>query len=324
MGTFWSGKLQKRLQYYQEHSLAALCVKNIKFFGKTYLRFYYRASTKVRMARDRLGMLKRARPYEGIPDVIISLTSFPARIRTVHQAIETLLVQTYKADRIILWLARDEFPGGKSSLPPQLQKLCDRGVEIRWCENLRSYKKLIPTLASFPNDIIITFDDDILVHKSCVQRLLKGYVDRPDCIQCHRAAMMIYHTPDHVDRVLDFKKGDSGPTYLYEPTGCGGCLYPPHCFHRDITHQELFMTLAPTNDDLWFWLMGALNGYRVNIAENNISRLTYIPYTQEVGLFHINNEGEKLLFVQLKNILQYYPELDKLLLNEQKRMEELV
>ena len=39
--------------------------------------------------------------------LIVSLTSFPARIKTVHQTINTLLRQTVKPDHIILWLSED-------------------------------------------------------------------------------------------------------------------------------------------------------------------------------------------------------------------------
>jgi len=323
MDIFWKTKFKKGIKYYQEHGLGAFCAKVVAsivnmVLDKYLLYYYYRVSSQFRMALDRMGMLKRVRPYEGIPQVIVSLTSYPARINTVHQAIQTLLVQTYQADRVILWLAEDEFPGGEDSLPPRLRKLCARGVEIRWCENLRSYKKLIPTLETFPDAITITFDDDLLYNKYHVERLIAAYIAKPDYMHCHWAAMMVYHTPDCVDRALDDKNGYRVPSYLNELVGCGGCLYPPHCFHTDITNRELFMTLAPTNDDLWFWLMGVLNGYRVNIVENNISRLVYIPGTQEIGLCRINSEGEKLLFVQLKNILRYYPELGLLLANEQR------
>ena len=323
MKAFQRELFKKGIKYYHEHGLAALCIKIINFFGEECLHFYYRTSTQIRLTLDHWGMLKRTRPYKGIPKVIISLTSYPARIDTVHEAIETLLVQTYKADRIILWLAWDEFPEGEKSLPPQLRKLCVRGLEIRWCENIRSYKKLIPALEIFPNDIIITFDDDVLIPKHCVQRLIKGYLDRPDCIQCHQAAMMVYIAADHIDRIRKDTNGYPYPSYLNELVGQCGCLYPPHCFHKDITNQKLFMTLAPTNDDLWFWLMAALKGYRVNIVDHNMSKPIHIFNTQEVGLWRINNEGEKLLFVQLRNILQYYPNLNELLMNEQMRIEKL-
>lgn len=67
--------------------------------------------------------------------------------------------------------------------------------------------------------------------------------------------------------------------------------------------------------------MAALNRYKVNIVKDNIAKLVYIPKTQRIGLYRINNEGEKLLFVQLRNILRHYPELDKLLRQEQEAIE---
>ena len=40
--------------------------------------------------------------------VIVSLTSFPARLNVVHYGIKALMCQTYKPDRIILWLTEEE------------------------------------------------------------------------------------------------------------------------------------------------------------------------------------------------------------------------
>ncbi len=41
--------------------------------------------------------------------VIASHTSYPARIPYVHLAIKYLMVQSYKPNRIILWLAEEQF-----------------------------------------------------------------------------------------------------------------------------------------------------------------------------------------------------------------------
>jgi hypothetical protein len=46
----------------------------------------------------------------------------------------------------------------------------------------------------------------------------------------------------------------------YFPTGVGGILYPPKCFHKDIADKELFLKLAPNADDIWFWAMACLIG----------------------------------------------------------------
>ncbi|MDR1614865.1 MAG: glycosyltransferase, partial [Campylobacteraceae bacterium] len=87
-------------------------------------------------------------------ELIVSLTSYPARIKTVHKTIETLLSQSHKADKVILWLTYEEFPNKEKDLPKELINLTKSGLSIFWCENLKPYNKLIPTLKEYPNSII--------------------------------------------------------------------------------------------------------------------------------------------------------------------------
>ena len=84
-------------------------------------------------------------PVSGdFPEIIISLTTYSLRIHNVYIALESLLNQTIKPNRIILWLAEEEF--NEANLPISVLRLKERGVEIRFCEDYKSYKKLIPTL----------------------------------------------------------------------------------------------------------------------------------------------------------------------------------
>ena len=56
------------------------------------------------------------------------------------------------------------FPQREENLPRDLLKLRSFGLTIDWCENLRSYKKLIPAIEKYPDDIIVTADDDVFYH----------------------------------------------------------------------------------------------------------------------------------------------------------------
>ena len=47
--------------------------------------------------------------------VIVSLTSFPARIDKVYLCINSLLRQSFKADKVILWLADGSVQNGSSN-----------------------------------------------------------------------------------------------------------------------------------------------------------------------------------------------------------------
>ena len=248
--------------------------------------------------------------------IIVSLTSWKKRINSVYKVIETLKEQTFQPDKIVLYLAEIEFEGKK--LPDKLLRLCDEQFEIRWTDNIGSYKKLIPALRDFPNDIIITVDDDIYYDKRLIELLIDGYKKYPNCIQAHRVTTVEYYSNKKINLTLDSKKTFKKPSVLYKITGVGGVLYPPNCFLKDIMDEKLFLKLAPTGDDIWFWAQSILRGHKVNLVEGHLSKLNYIENTQEVGLSQKNDVGgdQSPFYVQLKNILDYYPKLKWILRKE--------
>ena len=158
---------------------------------------------------------------ERCPKIIVSLTSFPKRINTVSITINTILRQSVKPDKIILWLAKEEFPEGKSKLPEDLLKLEKFGLTIDWCENLLSYKKLIPTLRLYPNDIIITADDDIYYEEDWIESLYSKYLQNPEYVYVRRAIRVKYDGNNLIrlsDRQTDYKNFLE-PSYLNQLVG---------------------------------------------------------------------------------------------------------
>ena len=119
--------------------------------------------------------------------IIVSLTSYDKRINDVKYAIYSLLNQTFPPDKLILWLDEDSFPQREKNLPRDLLELKNFGLTIDWCENLRSYKKLIPALEKYPDDIIVTADDDIFYRSDWLKILYDAHLENPDCIIAHRA-----------------------------------------------------------------------------------------------------------------------------------------
>ena len=77
----------------------------------------------------------------------------------VYYTLVSLLKQRLMPDKIVLWLDNDNWCD--NNLPPKISKLKQYGVDILYCKDIRSYKKLVPTLDLYPNDIIITVDDDV-------------------------------------------------------------------------------------------------------------------------------------------------------------------
>ena len=120
--------------------------------------------------------------------VIVSLTSFPAAIIYAKDAIHSILVGNTLPDKLVLYLTFSQFKDGK--VPLELMNLANSNslFEIRnYSEDIRSYRKLIPAIKDFPNDIIVTIDDDVRYHKNMLRDLLFLHKQIPNAIIANRA-----------------------------------------------------------------------------------------------------------------------------------------
>lgn len=248
--------------------------------------------------------------------IIVSLTTFPARIGYVHETIQSLLTQTKKPREVILWLASEQFPGKR--LPDCLTDLQNYGLTIKWCDDIRSYKKLIPTLEEYPDSLIITADDDMYYHPKMIERLYNAYLKDPYNIQCHRVTKFYIQDGKYKTSAGGYDIY-SHASFLHKLTGGSGALYPPASLHPDITNRALFKELAPTNDDIWFWFMALLNGRRCNVVKHPCTALYYVRGSQTESLSSINDNGEHLFWDQFNKMLEHYPEADLILKKEWER-----
>ena len=110
--------------------------------------------------------------------IIVSITSWKKRINNAHKPIEILINNTYKPDKIILNLAIEEFPQKNLELPNSILKLFKfDNFEIFWVyKNNNVFKKLIPTINRFKNDLIITIDDDVLYPFDLIENIIKNFI----------------------------------------------------------------------------------------------------------------------------------------------------
>ncbi|MDR0206450.1 MAG: hypothetical protein LBI45_04235 [Bacteroidales bacterium] len=235
--------------------------------------------------------------------VIVSITTYGKRIHDVHLVIESLLNQTMPPNKIILWLADDEFK--ETHKPLLLKKQEARGLEIDFCEDLRSYKKLIPTLKKYPNSVIITVDDDILYPYNMVENLYSEYLKNKKCVYCLRAHLMTFDENANLlpyDKwIMDYKGREE--SMLVFPTSGGGVLYPSDCFHEDILNDDLFNKLAPFADDIWFKTMTLLN--MIPCKTVGSSQSFDLTENQDIGLFH-KNVVQHYNDVQIKQTFDHY------------------
>lgn len=267
--------------------------------------------------RDIFQKRKKKNPLEmniELP-VIVSLTTYPKRIETIYKVINILFNQTVLVDKIVLWLAREQFPGGVDSLPKNLVEFTQQGLEIAWCEDIGAHKKYYYTMKKYPESIVITVDDDIYYSNDLVERLLKSYIKYPYAVSAIRAHLITF---DHNGNIREYKewkhrcRKDNKPSLALIATGAGGVLYPPRCMHNEVFNIEMIKKTCLKGDDLWLKMMQVMVNTPVVICDKNCD-LKYIENTQETGLFNVNVlEGNNDL--QLNNILssynKFYGEID--------------
>ncbi len=251
------------------------------------------------------------------PKLIVSFTSYPDRMYNIHYTVYSLLNQTKKPDMVILYLAADEFPNGEADLPDKLLKFKEYGLTIKWCKNLKSYKKLIPALIEFPDDIIVTADDDIYYEKDWLYKLYNSYLKNPEYIHAHRCHKITFE--DNTIRPYNKWKmciDDNSADFINFCTTGGGVLYPPNSLHKDVQREELFLKLAPDADDIWFYTMAILNNKKIKVINKPYNNIKYVNPERELGIYDENTlyrkgNGTGGNDIQLNNIFEYYPEIKK-------------
>ena len=234
--------------------------------------FFLRSTWALRRPVDPL-------PTNDDPRLIVSLTSFPGRIRTVWASIATVMRQTLRPDAIILVLADEEFP--RRTLPRSLRRLERRGLRVlRTSENLRSHNKFLPARMAHPHATIITVDDDVLYEAETVERLVRSAAEHPNTIVGHRGWRVQWDERGPTPYFQWMRHGRADPSTHTDRvflTGVGGILYPPGLpADEHLLDPLAAVRLTPTADDVWFWA--------ASIASRTPRHCTGFAYGRSSGL----------------------------------------
>ena len=235
--------------------------------------------------------------------IIVSLTSYPKRIHIVHKVIDCMLQQTLKADMIILWLAENEFPGKESSLPKTLLEQKNQGLTIRWCEDLKPHKKYLYAMKQYPNDIIITVDDDVNYDKYLIERLFKMHIHFPEAVIAGKVHYITIESSGVIrpynEWILTCNLIKGIPSMDLFAVGSGGILYPPYCMDSELLNKNKIIEYSLYVDDVWLKFMQILKGTPVVWAETEYKH----DITSE-GLYCTNNAngGNDIAIKKLQEI----------------------
>jgi len=248
------------------------------------------------------------------PQIIVSLTTYSKRIYDVYLTIESIFSQTLKADRLVLWLAEDEF--SESTLPLILKKMKNRGLEIEFYKDIRSYKKIIPSLKKFPEDIIITIDDDVLYPFDLIEMLYQSHLSNKNNVIFYLGHKILFDEKGRPKPYKEWEFRTKNYTVSLDtlPTGVGGVLYPPKIFDKEVLNEEIFMEIAPYADDIWLKAMTLKNNkccLKVRDERNYDDHFLGMKTGQDIALHHENlNNGRN--DKQFKLVFDKYKLWDKL------------
>lgn len=231
--------------------------------------------------------------------IIVSLTSYPARINNLWMVIKTLLAQEEVDNyQIILWLSKTQFPNKLDSLPRNLRRLITKGLDIRFVDDdLKSHKKYYYAFSQYPENVIVTVDDDVLYSPSLLKTLFDAHLKFPECVICNRGNVIEMGKPY---RLWNKAKCFMTPQKNILPTGIGGVLYPPHCYNQAIFNMEAIKSTCINGDDLWLNCMCRMEDTAIVHTGAILGFITVLS-SQKTALCH-DNVGEDNNDIQIRSI----------------------
>lgn len=221
--------------------------------------------------------------------ITVSLTSFGKRLELVHIAIKSLMVQTMKADTIVLFLAEED----SQKKIPQEEELIKAGLRIeRNVKDLKSHKKYFYAVQEYSGNLIITVDDDVMYDDRLIEDLYTGHLKYPGTVICRRGHRMIK------------RDGKIAPYDLWEgcvktvmpekgicATGVGGILYPCGRYREAFLNEKGIRETSLYGDDLWLKVIELIWGISTYALGELPARV--IEGSQEEALYKENAENKR-------------------------------
>lgn len=241
-------------------------------------------------------------------ELIVSIATYAPRLDSVVATLHSVARQTVKPDRVMLWLPRDGFPAGMRDLPADTLSAIDEAhVEVHWAPiDLGPHNKYFWTMRAYPNNIVVTLDDDALYDADLLESLIQAHATWPDAVVSMRTHMI--ETEDggfkpYAQWTLEQAELVGQPSMRLLATGVGGVLYPPHAFDERAFDVKGIQRTCLYADDLWLKVMEVLAGTKVVCPEPSRA-INYVEDSQGINLCD-ENLGRGGNDSALANIIAY-------------------
>jgi hypothetical protein len=148
----------------------------------------------------------------------------------------------------------------EAGIPASLRKLTGELFEIRICDDLRSYTKMVPALRGPARKEgykwLVVCDDDVIYPPNWLAAF--DLPNRDDGVAvAHRCHIVSFDPHGDFMRYCRWPKAPKGFASSEElfPTGVGGIALPCQRIHPFFYETSHFLEWAPSSDDVWIYFM---------------------------------------------------------------------
>ena len=231
--------------------------------------------------------------------VIVSLHAKTSDYKNLPITLYSLLNQTMKPDKIILWINEDE---NLQTLPYEITQFIKNGLEIKFIKNKNEYTATYYAIKEFSNSINVIAQNGLHYSKNWLKKLYSSYIQYSDEIQVHLANEVILKDENLLPSKFWKKSIEGKSSYSYVINLQGGVLFPPNCFGKDFLRKDIFLKYAPANPELWLWVMSLVYGKKTRIVKNNNKHLCFLNIMQ---LLNTKTDYE-LIDKQIESLMKFY------------------
>src|SRR5690606_17623225 len=168
-------------------------------------------------------------------------------------SIRSILNQTQRPKKIILWLGKEQFLEGEETLPTVLLELKPLGLEIEFCDDIKAHKKYFFAFQKYPDNLIVTVDDDVIYPNNLLEVLMETHLKYPNSVIANRVRLMELEganfKPHRGWKINEL--GAQNPSKNLFSTGVGGVLYQPQFFPKSFFDIEGIKQTNCSADDIW-------------------------------------------------------------------------
>jgi hypothetical protein len=218
--------------------------------------------------------------------LIISLTTFPKRFKTLNLTLITLITQSVMPYKVVLWIYKKDY------------KYLPRNI-------LNLQNKVIPAILNFPKKFILTADDDVYYPHKWSEKIFDSYNSRKKEIIGHRGHFITFNK---YHKMKPYKEWKYNIKYEFSNkniflTGVGGILYPPNSLHKDFNKDKIYTKICD-GDDIWFHFMARLKNYKFKVL--NYYNFFYIWKGSRSSQISTKLVNDGLNDISLSNMVKKY------------------